>query len=146
MKNAKMRSSYVKPFLTPDNMKERLRFAMGFLQPRLNGTYFFGNMYNYVHIDEKWFYLTTVKKKFYVYANEVVATRACKSKRFITKVMFLAAVARPRYDANKKCIFDRKIGIWPFVQKSVAVRTSRNRPKGAILTVTQSVDSDVYYD
>jgi len=28
--------------------------------------------------------------------------------------MFLAAVARPRFDANGTVIFDGKLGIWPF--------------------------------
>ena len=42
--------------------------------------------------------------------------RKVKSKRFITKVMFLAAVGRSRPG------FDGKIGIWPFVEKVAAQR------------------------
>ncbi|KAK4733738.1 hypothetical protein R3W88_007999 [Solanum pinnatisectum] len=41
-------------------------------------------MFNYVHIDEKWFYLS----------------KKSESKNFITKVMFMIVVARPRFDAN----------------------------------------------
>jgi hypothetical protein len=32
-------------------------------------------------------------------------------------VMFLTAVAKPRYDDEGNCTFDGKIGIWPFVRK-----------------------------
>jgi len=35
-----------------------------------------------------------------------------KSKNFIEKVMFIAVVTRPRYDANGNCTFDGKIGIF----------------------------------
>ncbi|KAF0705573.1 hypothetical protein AaE_014460 [Aphanomyces astaci] len=75
-----------------------------------------------------------------------MAERAAKSKKFITKVMFLAAVARPRYDAHKKQMFDGKIGIWPFVEEVAAVRSSKNRPKGTLELTTQSVNADVYQD
>jgi len=48
--------------------------------------------------------------------------------------MFLAAVARPRFDSNKNCTFNGKIGIWPFVFQQEAQRSSKNRPKGALET------------
>ncbi|ETV78111.1 hypothetical protein H257_08316 [Aphanomyces astaci] len=55
-----------------------------------------------------------VKRKYFVYEDEELAARFCKSKHFITKVMFLAAVVRPRYDFHRKQMFDGKIGVWPF--------------------------------
>ncbi|KAF0700514.1 Aste57867_8953 [Aphanomyces stellatus] len=119
------RSSWLKPFITPVNIKERLKFAMSYLRPRSDGNHCFVNMFDYVHVDEKWFYLTKAKKKFYVYDDEEKALRSCKSKLFITKIMLLAAVARPRFDINKKCIFDGKIGAWPFVEQSPAARSSK---------------------
>ncbi|ETV78410.1 hypothetical protein H257_07959 [Aphanomyces astaci] len=85
-----------------------------------------------------------VKKKFYVYDDEEVAARSVKSKHFITKVMFFAAVAWPRYDHTRKTFFDGKIGVWPFVEVVAAKQTSRNRPKGAPVTMPQNVNSDVY--
>ena len=48
--------------------------------------------------------------------------------------MFLAAVARPRYDPSRKQFFDGKIGIWPFVYQEPAKRNSRNRAKGTLVT------------
>jgi hypothetical protein len=142
----KGRSSYVKPFLTPSNVQERLRFAMSFVRPLPNGTFSFVSMDNFVHVDEKWFYLTKVKRRCYVYDDEEVAARTVKSKRFITKVMFLAAVARPRFDPHTKRVFDGKVGIWPFVETVAAKRTSKNRPKGTMVTVPLSVNADVYFN
>ncbi|ETV97386.1 hypothetical protein H310_09720 [Aphanomyces invadans] len=64
------------------------------------------------HLTEaNWFYLTKVKKRFYLYEDEEMALRSVKSKSFITKVMLLAAVARPRYDYSKRQMFDGKIGV-----------------------------------
>ncbi|KAF0704028.1 hypothetical protein AaE_015142 [Aphanomyces astaci] len=103
-------------------------------------------MNDFVHVDEKWFYLTKVKRKYYVYDDEEVAARTVKSKSFITKVMFLAAVARPRYDYHAKKMWDGKVGVWPFVQVAPALRSSKNRPKGTPVTVPVTVDSKVYFD
>ncbi|ETV89852.1 hypothetical protein H310_15308, partial [Aphanomyces invadans] len=49
-----------------------------------------------------------VKRKFYVYEDEEVAKRAVKSKSHTTKVMFLAAIARPRFDHHAKKTSDGK--------------------------------------
>ncbi|KAF0710796.1 hypothetical protein AaE_012376 [Aphanomyces astaci] len=103
-------------------------------------------MLDFVHVDEKWFYLTKVKRRYYVYDDEEVAAHSVKSKHYITKVMFLAAVARPRYDHHSKTFWDGKVGVWPFVQVSPALRGSKNRPKGTLVTVPQAVDSTVYFD
>ncbi|KAF0705499.1 hypothetical protein AaE_014485 [Aphanomyces astaci] len=141
----KSKSSYSKPFLTEDNERSRVKHAMSFLfQSSKKIT--FSNMHNFVHVDEKWFFLTTVKKRYYAYEDEVLPSRYLKSKRFITKVMFLAAVARPRYDFHKKSMFDGKLGVWPFIEKVPAKRGSKNRPKGTIVTVPQTVTADVYRD
>ncbi|ETV82807.1 hypothetical protein H257_04588 [Aphanomyces astaci] len=120
-------SSYVKPFLTDDNSRTRMEYAMSFLNPSSSGNHIFPGIY-------------------YVYDDEVLALRSAKSKSFITKVMFLAAVARPRYDSGRKQVFDGKIGVWPFVMKAPAARASKNRPIGTILTVPLIVNGDLYED
>ena len=107
----------------------------------------FEDMMNYVHIDEKWFYMTKQKENYYLLPTEESPARFTKSKRFITKTMFMAAVARPRYDYTRKTALDGKIGIWPFVVQEPARRNSKNRPKGrmetkAITKVTRDVVSD----
>lgn len=48
--------------------------------------------------------------------------------------MLLAAVARPRRGAAKNSWFDGKLGIWPFAERKVAQRTSKNRPTGTVET------------
>jgi len=92
-------SNYLKPLLTPKNMEDRINFSKKFLN--LNqGT--FTDMMDRIHIDEKWFYITEQKSKFYLENDENDPQRSAKSKRFIAKVMFLCAVARPRWDSIKK--------------------------------------------
>jgi hypothetical protein len=43
--------------------------------------------------------------------------KTVQNKNRIGKVMFLSAVGRPMYDDEGNCIFDGKIGVWPFVRK-----------------------------
>ncbi|ETV84157.1 hypothetical protein H257_03443 [Aphanomyces astaci] len=81
-----------------------------------------------------------------IYDDEEAAARSVKSKNFITKVMFLAAVARPRYDPATKEDLDGKIGILPFVEIIAAKRKSINREKGTPMTVPQNVNGGVYKD
>ena len=87
-------------------------------------------MLDVIHVDEKWFYITRDKRRYYLHPDEDEPHRQCKNKRFITKVMFLAAVARPRWDTNKNKRFDGKLGIWPFIKTEISKRKSRNRPAG----------------
>ncbi|KAH9155440.1 hypothetical protein AeRB84_002581 [Aphanomyces euteiches] len=143
-KRLKARSSYVKPALSEKNKEEHMKFALSFLQPGPCGKHIFSNMHDYVHVDEKWFFMAKVKRKFYVYDDEELALRSVKNKSHITEIMFLAAVARPRHDHHLKREFDGKIGIWPIVQNVAAQRSSKNRPKGTIVVAPLSVDALVY--
>lgn len=68
------------------------------------------------------------------HANQPEPQRTCKIKRFITKIIFLTAVARPRFDYSRNRFFDGKIGIWPFAVQEEAHRTSKNRTKGTQVT------------
>jgi hypothetical protein len=83
------------------------------------------HMYDTVHLDEKWFKLYKANTKYYLAKDEDLPYRSCPNKRYIGKVMFLAAVARPRYDFRRKRHFDGKIGIWYILEKSVAQRRPR---------------------
>ncbi|ETV85692.1 hypothetical protein H257_02297 [Aphanomyces astaci] len=77
-KRLKSRASYIKPMLTEDNTRARLDIAKSFVRHLPSGNHAFVDMNEYVHVDEKWFYLTKVKRKFYVYDDEEVALRlAC---------------------------------------------------------------------
>ncbi|XP_024628802.2 uncharacterized protein [Medicago truncatula] len=73
----------------------------------------------------------------------------CVSKNFLPKVMFLAAVARPRFDSHRNVTFDGKIGVFPFVIREPAKRTSVNRVAGTmetkpILSVTRAIIRSFY--
>ena len=78
-------------------------------------------MYNIVHIDEKWFNLSKTTESYHLLANEKEPLRICKSKNFITKVMFLAAIARPRFDADGNITFFGKIEIFHLLPKNLLI-------------------------
>ena len=67
-----------------------------------------------IHIDEKWFYLAKNSRRYYLGVQESEPHWTMRSKRNCTKVMFLAAVARPRWNTTTNKQFDGKIGIWSF--------------------------------
>ena len=67
-------------------------------------------MEDLIHINEKWFYVTKDGQHFIIVADEEEPYRHVQHKSFLMKIMFLCAVARPRYDTNKNAWFDRKIG------------------------------------
>ena len=124
----------VKPTLTEDNKRTRLEFCLSQIDP---DTLLFSDMFNVVHIDEKWFYMCKTTTKYYLVHDEPEPTRRVKSKRFITKAMFLAAVARPRNG------FSGKIGIFPFTFIEPAKRNSKNRVAGTMVTkVDESITKE----
>ncbi|CAB1099614.1 unnamed protein product [Ectocarpus sp. CCAP 1310/34] len=58
--------------------------------------------------------------------------------------MFLAAVARPRYDTSRRCNFTGKLGIFPFTVQRPAQRNSRNRAAGTMETKCVEVTKEVF--
>ena len=89
-------------------------------------------MHNIVHIDEKWFYMTKKSVNYYMLQHEDEPLRSCNSKNFIKKIMFLVAVARPRFDAQGNELFSGKIGVFPFVIKEAAKRSNITRSVGTL--------------
>ncbi|KAL4167642.1 hypothetical protein KRP22_013126 [Phytophthora ramorum] len=133
--------SVVKPQLTDDNKITRLRYCIGHVD---RTSRLFDEMYDGVHVNEKFFYVTEVKKRFYLLPDEDVPYRALRRRRNVTKVMFLAAVARPRWDAATGTMFGGLLGIWPFVECRPAQRSSCNRPVRTMETDNVSVGKDAY--
>ncbi|KAL7125602.1 hypothetical protein ABFS83_14G127700 [Erythranthe nasuta] len=128
-------SNAIKPFLKEENKKVRLQFCISMLErDSIPHDPSFIGMYNFVHIDEKWFYMTKKMNRYYLLPDEEDPLRTCKSKNFIAKVMFLAAIARPRFDAHGNETFSGKIGVFPFVTHEPAKRTSVNRVAGTLET------------
>ncbi|XP_027076959.1 uncharacterized protein [Coffea arabica] len=138
-------SNPVKPYLSTDSKKARLQFCLSMIsEGTLASKFSFDNMHDRIHIDEKWFYMSKTSQRYYLHPLEHEPYRTCKSKRFVPKLMFLAAVARPRYDITLNKQFNGKIGIWPFVFKEPAKRNSKNRTAGTletkpILSITKDV-------
>jgi hypothetical protein len=101
-------------------------------------------MLDTVHISKKWFFVSQPTVKCYLAPDEEELHRAAKSKKYITKVMFLCTIARPRWNRRANRYFDGKLGMWPFVEKVPAQRASRNRPRGALINKPVSVTKEVY--
>ncbi len=97
-------------------------------------------MFDYVHLDEKWFYLTHIKKITTCYKG-----RNNRHKKWKASVLlFLCAVARPRYDHHRKSYFDGKIGLWLFVERVLATMNPRNPPAGTLEAKPITLTQDVY--
>ncbi|XP_026416523.1 uncharacterized protein LOC113311955 [Papaver somniferum] len=124
----KPHTSAVRPSLNDDGKIKRLNYCIDMLDTStFNSKPMFKDMFDYVHIDEKWFNMTKISQRYYLLPDEPKPHRECQSKRFIPKIMFTAAVARPLYDSSGNLIFDGKIGIWAMVKKVPAARNSKNR-------------------
>ncbi|KAH9114805.1 hypothetical protein AeMF1_008349 [Aphanomyces euteiches] len=96
------------------------------------------DLLNVVHVDEKWFFMTKLRRNYLLWHDEECVPRHLYSKGNITKVMFLVAVARPRDD------WDGKLGCWPFTEVKGEQRSSKNRPAGTPIVQTGTVTRDVY--
>ncbi|KAL3519065.1 hypothetical protein ACH5RR_021654 [Cinchona calisaya] len=126
-------SNAIKPELIAENMKSRLHFCLSMIDPGTISTNpMFMDTYNHIHIDEKLFFMTKTSEKFYLLPEENDPLCTGKSKKFITKLMFIAAVARPRYDGSSNEEFFGKIGIFPFIYNEPAKRRSTNREVGTL--------------
>ncbi|RHY54971.1 hypothetical protein DYB30_011324 [Aphanomyces astaci] len=88
------RSSWTRPCLKPKQKEARRDFCLQFRTQPPNDV--IGDMQDVVHLDEKWFYMTKLRRRFLVWHDEKIIPRHLQSKSHITKVMFLVAVARPR--------------------------------------------------
>ena len=137
----------IKPFLTDENKLHRIAYAADHVIT-VNGGSFYDGMYNEIHVDEKWFFISKETQRVYLTQREKrngdYPKRKCKSKRYLIKVMFLCAVARPRMNEDGEVIFDGMIGCWPFVERVRAQRSSVNRPAGTWETKCKSVTKQEY--
>lgn len=100
---------------------------------------------NFVHVGETWLYLYVEGQRFCLfYDNEQPLVRKTQSKRFITKVTCLVAVALPRRNNDTNSCFNGKIALWHFVERSPAQRASRNRQRGELVTRCVEVSKESY--
>jgi len=142
--------SSVKPTLSDERKLDRIGYAMEQIDPRSlettrhgTGIPKFLDMYDRVHVDEKWFYITKEKQKYILVRDEEPPKRETRHTGHIEKVMFLVAQARPRY-VSAGVYWDGKIGCWPIGEMGTAVRTSVHRPAGAPVWNNLSMDKPLY--
>jgi hypothetical protein len=65
-------------------------------------------------------FLSEAQLLMYLVPGEAPPKRSTRHKSHILKVMFLATLARPRYNRAGDCNFDGTIGIWTFVESVAA--------------------------
>ena len=136
--------SSLKPTLMDENKVSRMELALSFIDK--HDTSKFEHMEDLIHIDKKWFYLMKDGQCFIIAADEAEPYRHVQHKSFLTKIMFLCAVARPRYNTNMNAWFDGKIGIWPIRKWEPAKWSSKKRTKGMPVWKNQSIMQDVYQE
>jgi len=139
-------SSSIKPYLTDDNKKTRLKWCIDMIDQGLLDDPKFKDLFDFVFIDEKWFYLTQKSERYYLLPEEDEPHRLCKNKNYIPRIMFLCVCGRPRF-RNGVCVFDGKIGCFPLVNFEQAIRGSHNRLRGEeVIKPIQSITRDVIRD
>jgi hypothetical protein len=131
--------------LFPD-LKDQNKFSrIEFVLSKIGDNGFYKDLYDEVHIDEKWFYLTKDHKHYILTCSEEDPHRTTQHKGHIPKVMFLCAVARPRYYGNNnQFFFDGKIGIWPIGENRPARNNTVNRLRGTMIWHNMSLDRIMY--
>jgi hypothetical protein len=133
-------SNALKPKLTDDHKICRIEYALSMRDENNKSQY--QNMYDLIHIDEKWFFMTSDGECYILARDEEPPERITAHKGYIGKVMFLCATARPRMIQGK--MWDGKIGIWPIGRIEAAKRTSKNRKKGDPVWVNENVTREKY--
>jgi len=131
----------LKPLLTEEHKLQRVLYCCSKFNAAENR---YHDFYDSIHIDEKWFFISEKQLRVYLAIDEEAPGRYAQHHDHLIKVMFLCAVARPRFDAEGECTFDGKIGMWPFVEYVPAQRRSVNRPRGAIITTPVSCTRERY--
>jgi len=134
-------NTYIKPALTPVQKAHRIAFINTQKEP--DGLHF-QSPNNKVHLDETWYYLNRDAQHQLRFPGQLPGPpRRAQSKRYIPKVMCLAAVGYPHRRPDGTW-FDGKIGLWPLIEITPAVRASRNRPAGAPVTSTVNMTAQKY--
>ena len=129
----KAHSNPLHPALTDANKVRKVEWILSLIQEdSIQRHPIYKGVFDFIYIDEKWFYLTKKTQRVYLAHKEKIPYRAAKSSKFIPKAMLLGAVARPRWSPHGQSTFDGKIGIFPFINRVAAVRDSKNILRGSI--------------
>ncbi|CAM9261350.1 unnamed protein product, partial [Discosporangium mesarthrocarpum] len=139
---AKKHKRWVKPVLSDKQKRDRVGFALSHMH-RKGGTGV-GDMYDWDHVDKKWFYVMKDRRGICLHPEEdALKPPRVQNKRFITKVMFLAAVARTRMISDGVW-FNGKVVIWPIADTVEAMHSSKNRKKGTMMLKPATINAERY--
>ena len=124
----------LKPLLTSDNKKKRVRYALDRVDKRSQhrARYKFEDSMDTIMVNESWFYLTKDSIRIMLIEDmDVLINPKVHHKDHIEKIMFLSIVARPRKVMleGREIDFDGKIGIIPCTEDYVTKRVSKHGPK-----------------
>ncbi|XP_021755275.1 uncharacterized protein LOC110720547 [Chenopodium quinoa] len=104
-------------------------------------------MQQWIHLDEKWFYINLETRTFFLLPTEDDPYRAQQSRRFKIKAMFMGMIGKPLFDEQNNMIHDGKYGLFPFVKYEMAKKKSKNRDAGTLETkALQSVTKECIRD
>ena len=104
----------------------------------------FLDMMDRIHINEKWFFLSQQRERYLLLPEEKNLKQCIKSILHITKVMFLCAIMRPRFNPCVNSWWDGNLGIWPIGDWEPAKRASKNQPRGTLVWKSKLVTKEVY--
>jgi len=96
-------SNSIKPYLTQSNKRSRLKWYVDMINRNLFDDLRFKDLFNFVFVDEKWFYLSQKSKTYYLLPEDDLH-RTWKNKDYIPRLMFLCVCARTRF-RDEICIF-----------------------------------------
>jgi len=142
-------SASIKPRLTDAHRVSRIDFCLN----HINQSYepnddvlsvSFQSFDDVIHLDEKIFRVMKTRTKYILAPMEEPPHVSTQSKRYVGQVMFLAAVAKPRWLEDEQRWFDGKIGLWPFLELVPAKRSSKNRARGTLVPTAVSVTASTY--
>jgi len=143
-----VKKGHVKPYLTQRHFDTRLQFCLDQIDPSsLQGTRSgprYRDMYDTVHVDEKWFNMKRIHRKVLCAPGEEVENTFTKHKSHIEKIMFIAAVGRPQFVEETGEWWDGKIGMWPCGHWGVYPRGGSVHKKGEEKWIDESVDAAKY--
>ncbi|CAM9330638.1 unnamed protein product [Choristocarpus tenellus] len=100
------------------------------------------NLYVWVHVDKKLFYILKDGQGVYLHPTEDPAKPPhAQNNCCVTKVMFLVVVAHPRKLYNGVWL-DGKIRIWSIVDTKVTYHSSKHHPKDTKVVVLSMMDEE----
>ena len=137
-------SSSLKPALDETNKLWRYSYAVGQMEIVTGPFNYWSGHYDRVHIDEKWFWISRDNENYFMVFGEEPPVRKVWGDKYMTKVMFLCAQARPWINCTTGTWWNGKIGMWHVGHYGAASWSSVNRPAGTQVWINETMDKNKY--